>query len=187
MSFLRPAVFALTAMLLSGPAFAADMWTVRKEESRLGFTAIQQQSEFEGVFKSFEAEIQFSPEDLAGSKVVVTVDTGSFDSASRDRDGQVGDKAWFWTASFPTARFETKSFRAVEGGFEAVGDLTIRDKTREVVLAFTVDIDGDVARMTGQTSLDRREFDVGTGQWADDGFVGFPVTVNVSIVADKTR
>jgi polyisoprenoid-binding protein YceI len=177
---------AALGFCLTGAAEAADRWEVRADESRLGFVATQQKFPFDGEFKEFEAEILFSPDDLAGSKVVVSVDIASFDSGSRDRDGQVGDRDWFSVKSFPTARYETTGFEALDdGSYKALGELTIRDKTQAVDLPFTLEIDGTVARMSGETRLDRRDFNVGTGQWRDDNFVGFPVTVKITLVADK--
>ena len=167
-------------------ALAAEAWTVRKEESRLGFTAKQQGQDFDGAFQRFEADIRFSPEDLTGSKVVVVVDITSFHTGSAQRDDNYGGADWFAIKAFPEARFETKHIgHRKDGRFEALADLTIRDKTQEIRLPFSYSVTDGVARVEGETVIDRRDFDIGLGQWASGDTIGHLVKVSVSLVADK--
>jgi polyisoprenoid-binding protein YceI len=150
------------------------------------FTAQQQGAPFSGEFKTFDADISFDSADLAHSSVVATVDVGSFDSKSSDRDTQVKDATWFNVAKFPQARFVSKSFRDLGGGkYEAVGVLTIRDVSKDAVLPFTLKIDGSVAHMNGTLAIVRTDYGVGQGEWATSSWVGKDVKVDVKLVADK--
>ncbi len=93
------------------PAFAADTWQVKADDSDIKFSGTQLGADFEGAFDKFTAEIVFSPDDLAGSKVSVLIDIASVDTENADRDSQIISADWFDVAQWPTARFETKSFR----------------------------------------------------------------------------
>lgn len=190
MKMLRRKMIAAVLGLLSAACLSAgaeaSTWKARASESRLEIKAIQQGAEFTGRFETFAAEIVFNPADLAAAKVVATIKTGSFNSSSKDRDGQVREKDWFHVAQFPDATFKTKSFaKTGESRYEAIADLTIRDVTREVVLPFTLVIDGDVARMAGEVTLKRTDYGVGQGDWASGAWVGLDVKVLVTIVADR--
>ena len=173
------------ALALPVGAMAA-VWNMRPAESRITITATQQGANFTGQFKKFDTEIKFDPKDLAQSSVTATIDTGSFDSQSSDRDSEVKSSDWFDIAKFPVAKFQTKSFKDLGGGkYQAVADLTIRNMTKEVVLPFTLAINGKVAKMTGSLSLLRTDYGVGQGQWTSTDWVGGDVKVDIALTADQ--
>jgi len=184
---LRTAVLGLAlAAGLAGPAAAATEWTVVHDDSRLGFEATQGGSTFEGSFSDWRAEIAFSPDDLTASAVTVEVAIGSFDANARDRNSTAMGEQWFAVEDHPTAVFETADFRHLEGDrYEAVGDLTIKGVSREVVLPFTLTIEGDTARMDGALTLLRTEWNLGTGDWSTGEVVGLDVRVVVDLVAER--
>jgi polyisoprenoid-binding protein YceI len=51
-------------------------------------------------------------------------------------------------------------------------------------LPFTLDLSGNTARMTGTTTLDRRDFGIGAA-YPDQVSVGFAVTVDVALTAQR--
>lgn len=176
--------------LVFGFSVCADaaVWHMRPAESTITVTATQQGASFTGQFKKFDAQINFDPKDLSHSSVVATIDTGSFDSQSSDRDPEVKSSDWFDIAKFPVAKFQTKSFKDLGGGkYQATADLTIRNVTKEVVLPFTLSINGKTARMNGSLSLLRTDYGVGQGQWASTDWVGGDVKVDVALVADAAN
>lgn len=177
---------ATTIAGFSGAGWAADPWVVEAGDSEIEFTGTQLGAAFEGEFKSFTAEIVFSPDDLAGSSVKVLIDIASVDTANGDRDSQIVSPDWFDAAQWPTAKFETKSFsETAPGQYEAVADLTIRDVTREVILPFDLEIEGNEAKAKGTVTINRTDFGVGQGQWADTSQVGDPVTIEIDIEAKR--
>lgn len=164
------------------PAAAATLWHIVPEQSRLGFTVSQQGGRIEGEFERFQAEIRFSPDDLADSGFEVSVDTASVDTDSRQRDRYLPGPVWFYTVRYPQARFETRAIqRRAGGGYEAVGELTIRGSTRRIALPFTWRREGDRARLQASVTIDRAEFGVGQGEWAETDAVGRQVTVIVDL------
>lgn len=183
-AFATPIVLALTAD--PAAAQAIDSWIVDHDDSRLGFTAFQGGA-FQGRFRDWQADITFSPDALDRSGVTVTVNLVSIETGDNDRDQTVTEAAWFDVDAHPEAVFETTAFRALdaEGRYEAVGDLTIKGVTREVVLPFTLSIDGDIATVEGGFTLDRTNWDLGTGDWSTEEIVGFPVEIEVSLTAER--
>jgi polyisoprenoid-binding protein YceI len=178
---------ALGACLLAGQAFAAPpTWTVDKAASRLGFKSSMSGMPFEGRFRQWDAQIAFDPKDLAGSKVNVSIQMASAATGDTSRDESLPSDDWFATSQFPRATFTSNSFKSLGGDrYQAAGTLTIRGKSAPVVLPFTLDITGDVARMNGQVAINRTAFGVGQGEFATGDTVPLDVTVVVSITAKK--
>ncbi|AXO14614.1 YceI family protein [Thalassospira indica] len=177
---------ATTIAGFSGAALAADQWVVDANESEIEFTGTQLGAEFEGKFESFDADIVFSPDDLAGSSVEVLIDIASVNTSNGDRDSQIVSPDWFDAAQWPTAKFATKSFSEIAPGkYEAVADLTIRDVTREVILPFDLEIEGNKAEAEGTVTINRTDFGVGQGQWQDTSQVGDAVTIKIEIEATR--
>ena len=90
-------------------------------------------------------------------------------------------------ADFPTARFETSTFRALGGDrYEAEGTLTIKDQTAPVTLAFTFRRDGEIARVEGTTTLDRTDFDLGMASDPNAQWVSRDIEVRIEVVAQPS-
>ncbi|MDP2697030.1 YceI family protein [Thalassospira sp.] len=182
------ASMTMVALLTGGSAsaLAADNWSVAAGDSAVTFTGTQLGASFDGAFETFDANIVFAPDDLAGSKVSVLIDIASVNTENADRDGQIASADWFDVAQWPMAKFETKEFREISPGmYEAIADLTIRDVTQEVQLPFSLTIDGNGAKASGEVTIQRTAFGVGQGQWSDTAQVGDDVTIKIDITATR--
>ena len=188
-----PGRLGLVLLLLAGPAAAqTPAWTV-EPASQVGFVATQGGSPVEGAFERFQAEIAFSPDDLEASKVVVVIEIASVESGSKDRDDTIRAAGLFDAATWPTARFEATRFLHREGNdYEAQGQLTMRDVTRDVVLPFTLEIaphpekTGHLrARARGELTVKRLDYGVGQGLWQDTSVVADEVTIVIDLKAER--
>ena len=180
---LRISLAALTGCLLSFPLAAAE-WEVDKAESHLAFHGSMLGVSAVGYFRHFESRITFDPDDIENAYVMIDVDMASVDSAHDERDTALKLPEWFAAGVFPRARFEARKFRQLdEASFEAQGSLTIKGITQEITLPFTLSIDDGNAFATGSLSLNRSDFEIGTGEWVTDRLVAFDVQVEFHIVA----
>jgi polyisoprenoid-binding protein YceI len=179
-------VLAGLSAVLATAAAAADRWQTVPEQSRLGFIGTQGGQPFEGRFGRFDADIRFRADDLAASAVVVTIDMASATTGDPQKDGALPQAEWFHVRAFPQARFETVRFRHLGGDdYEADARLTLRDVTRDVVLPFTLVVEGAQATAEGRLVLDRTVYGVGQGAWASGQVVGTNVTVTIRLVARR--
>ncbi len=177
-------VFVVTAM--SGAAQAADAWSVDADASTLAFVATQGGQEFTGQFESWQADIAFSPDDLAGSQVTVTIDMSTADAGANDRNSQLPTGDWFDVDNHPTATFVTTGFAHVDGDdYQATADLTIKGVTLPVTLPFSLTIEGNTATVSGALTLLRTDYSVGEGQWSSGDTVGLDVRVEVDLTATR--
>jgi polyisoprenoid-binding protein YceI len=184
---IRPIPVAAAALFCVTPALGAH-WNVDAARSRLGFTVQWSGEPFNATFKSWKADINFDPADLAHSHVVVTVDLGSEASDTPDNDDGLKGPQGFSIAQFPTARFDTASFKHGAGNaYMATGTLSLHGMTRPVTLPFTLAIAGDTAHVTGRAEVLRTDFGLGQGEWAAATPIAHEVTINLDLTATKAR
>ena len=185
---IRPTLLgAVAALVLAAPALAAPAaWTVDKGASRLAFKSSFGGDSFDGAFRRWDAQIAFDPKALAASKVVVTVDMASADAGDESRNEALPTDDWFAARKFPRATFTTRAIKDLGGGrYQATGDLAIRGISKPVVLPFTLQISGAVAKMSGSVTINRTAFGVGQGQFKSAETVPLDVTINVSLQAHR--
>lgn len=164
-------LFLITAI----PAVAAD-YSVQPG-STLGFTGTFQGEAFTGQFKKFDATISYDPGNLAASKFDVSVDIISVATGDSDRDSALPGDEFFATAKFPNARFVSTAFRKDGDQVIAEGTLTIKGISKPVSLDVGFMPNGSGAILDVTTKLDRSDFGVGTGDYADTSTIGADVTV----------
>lgn len=161
-------------------------WRVQEDRSSLTFATTQSGAPIRGRFRSWTADIVFSPEALDQSRVRVVVDMGSFATEDADSQGVLAGSEWFDVANHARATFSADRFRSLGSDrYEARGSLRIKGISGPATLRFTLKIDGDTARMTGTTSLDRTAFGVGTGEWAGTDDIPGTVQVEATVVATR--
>lgn len=175
--------------LLSVPAFAAETvqrWKINPEESSIRFSGRHAGKEFTGKFKTWKADIAFDPARLAESAVDVTVETGTAETGNALYDGSLRAMEWLNPKEFPTAIFKTSTFRETgEGAYEASGTLTLKGQTQDLVLPFSLKLEGDTATMNGTVTLDRLAFDVGKAADPKAEWVDKDIKVSVDVKASK--
>ena len=182
----RTLAHAALSMLAALPAWAAASWTVNPQESRIAFSGTHAGRTFTGTFGKWSADIAFDPADLAGSKAIVRVDLTSAKTGDATYDKTLPTADWFDTAKSATATFTTTSFKAVgPKRYEADGTLELRGAKAPVVVAFDLDISGDVARVTGRTRLQRLTFDLGKKSDAGGEWVSLEIPVEIALSAKR--
>src|SRR5690606_32567261 len=116
------------------PGTAAE-WSIDQSASSIEFSGNHAGSDFRGLFQDWEGHVWFDPEDLAGSRAIVLVRTGSARTGDATQEGSLAQAEWFDVESFPIARFEAEMFRSLGGNrFEADGTLVIKQATVPVTL-----------------------------------------------------
>lgn len=170
----------IALLLALGSAQATD-WQVQPDASTLRFAGRMQGEGFDGGFARFTAAIRFDPADLDSARFEVTVDLASVDSANAERDETLVGPGFFDVEHNPQARYTASRFRAEGDGFVAEGSLTLNGQTHPVPLHFRWTPSGAGAVLEGAARLDRLQFDVGAGDWADPDVIGHTVEVSTRL------
>jgi polyisoprenoid-binding protein YceI len=165
---------------------AATTYVLDPAKSLLEFRFMQAGAENKGHFSRFTTTLTLSDANLAASKLDVTIDVSSLDTADKERDTTLRGVDLFNVAKFPKARFTATSLtRTGAGHYEAAGKLTIRDTTRDVRVPFTFEVKtepgGAAGYMTGKATIKRLDFGVGQGEWKSTEGVANEVPVSFSL------
>ena len=144
---------------------SAGYWIIDPTHTRIGFVARHLMvTKVRGHFATFEGSITIADEPH-GSTADVTIQTASVDTGTADRDGHLRSADFFEAEKYPEMTFRNARVVAQKGtDFTVVGDLTIKDVTREVQL--DVELDGVVKdpwggirlAVTAGTDIDREDW-----------------------------
>ena len=176
------ALFATAGLMLAAlPALAAQ--TLVPAQSKIGFAFKQMNVPVDGSFKRFDAKVDFDLAKPEKTQATITVDLTSIDVGSPDGNKTTQGKDWFNTASTPKATFVASSVKAAGGGkFEAKGKLTIKGVSKDVTATLTAKQDGANLDVEGSFPMQRLQYKIGDGEWADTGTVADEVTVKFKLV-----
>lgn len=179
-------VFPVAATLLIATPACAAHWTVDYAHSKLGFTVLWSNEPFSAAFKSWKADVDFDPQDLAHARADVSVQLGSEASDEAEFDDGLKGALGFQVSQFPTAHFVTAGFTHKTGdAYVATARLSIRGVTKDVTLPFTLTIEGNRAHMKGTATVIRTDYGVGQGTWSAPNPVAHEVTVTVDLTATR--
>jgi polyisoprenoid-binding protein YceI len=103
-------------------------------KSSLAFSSKQMGVPVPGNFKRFTSQISFDPAKPTAASTTLEIDLASIDAGSKDANDEVVGKQWFNVKAFPTAKFVSTGVKALGGNrYEALGKMTIKGQTRDVV------------------------------------------------------
>ncbi|GLR17971.1 YceI family protein [Portibacter lacus] len=125
---------------------ATTKWVIDPTHSEVGFKVKHMMiSTVKGHFESFNATVKSDSDDFQNAQIAVSIDVDSISTKNKDRDGHLKSDDFFNAGEFPQIVFKSKSF----DGNQLVGDLTIRNTTKEVTL--NVDYNGTAVDPYGNT------------------------------------
>lgn len=174
-----------------GPATEMAAWEVDANHSRVGFSVRHFFTPVEGEFDDYDVDLSFDPEAPENGHVRVTIDAASVDTGNDRRDADLRGPSFFEAETFPELSFESDRIERIsDTEFIVHGKLTIRDVTRPIELEVTLlgmrELDGDLQRngrmiagFEAAAIIDRRDFAVGSGRWAETVVLGPDVTISV--------
>jgi polyisoprenoid-binding protein YceI len=152
-------------------------------------------SSVKGAFDDVQGTVWVDESDATTVLVDVTIQVASIDTRQEQRDAHLRSTDFFDAARFPTITFRS---RMVEGNhhdskFRVVGDLTIRDVTRQVVLDVSAEgrlIDPwgeERAGFSAHGKIDRTDFGLTWNQALETGGVLVSNEVTISVEVELIR
>ena len=118
------------------PAPEAPSWALDASHSHVSFAVRHMMiANVRGEFGKVSGQASYDPENPERSRVTVNIDVASINTREEKRDAHLRSADFFDAEKYPTMTFTSKAVRRRGDGLEIVGDLTIRDTTREVKLA----------------------------------------------------
>jgi polyisoprenoid-binding protein YceI len=172
-----------------------NTWNIDTAHSGIGFSVRHMVvSKVRGRFTKFAGSIRIDDADIAGAEATLTIEAASIDTGVPDRDAHLRSAEFFDVEKFPELHFHSKRIEKLDDvRYRLVGDLAIRDITREVVL----DIEyGGRAKdpwgnervgFVGKTSIDRRDFGLTWNQLLETGGIVVGDRVDIDIEIEGVR
>ncbi len=174
---------------------AVQTWNIDKTHSIAEFAVKHMMvSTTKGRFADFEGVIEIDEEHPTLSSVRASIDTASVDTKEATRDEHLRSDDFFSSERFPTMTFaSTRVERVDEENYRVIGDLTIRDVTREVVL--DTEFSGQAADpwgnqragFTATTKINRKDFGLNWNNVLEAGGVLVSDTVKITLNIEAVR
>lgn len=172
---------------------AITTWNIDRAHSSIHFSARHMVfAKVRGAFTDWAGTVKIDPADLGSAKAEVEIKATSIDTSTADRDTHLRSADFLDVEKFPVIRFESTRVEGVGSErFKLVGNLTIRDVTREVTLDAEFGGKGkdpwgnDRVAFSAKTSLNRRDFGLTWNQALETGgvLVGDRIEVEIELQA----
>jgi polyisoprenoid-binding protein YceI len=141
-----------------------------------------------GHFTKWNAKLQLDTAEPTRSSVEVDIEAASIETGVADRDTHLRSPDFLDAAKYPTLRYRSRRVEAAsKDRLRVIGDLTIRDVTREVVLDVEYGGQGKDpwgntrVGFTATTSLNRKDFGLTWNQALETGGVLVADRVDIEI------
>jgi polyisoprenoid-binding protein YceI len=166
-------------------------WQIDFAHSHIQFSVRHMMiSKVRGRFERFGGTVELDQQNPANSRVEIQIEAASIDTKSNDRDNHLRSPDFFNADQYPYLTFKSTRVEPIdETHGRLIGDLTIRDVTREVVL--NVEYAGQVkspwgttnAGFSAETKINRKDWGLNwnvaleTGGW----LVSDEITINIEL------
>lgn len=186
---MRYVLYLLLAVcwLSSATPSLAQTWAVDLHHSTIMFLVDHIFVKVPGTFDEVRGQVRFDPKRPGQALVDVEIPVASVNTRVKQRDDHLRSADFFNAAQYPTMRFASSNFRQIgKGRYEARGRLTIKNVTKDVVVPFTwlgskpspMSKDGQlVGGLEGRLKLNRLDYHVGDGSFAEKGLIGREVEI----------
>jgi polyisoprenoid-binding protein YceI len=187
-------IFCATSIL---PAHAAgSQWKLDPAHAGIYFEIDHIYSATRGYFEDFEGKVVFDSDNLSGSSFDFEVKVKSINTADSKRDGHLRSEDFFDVRKFPVMTFKSTSIKQIEGdNYVVEGTMKVKDVSKNVSIPFTFfgikpnpfDKGSEVAGFEARMTIDRLEYNVGSGKYYEMGVVGKDVDVLISFEATRNK
>ncbi|MFP4533016.1 MAG: YceI family protein [Desulfobacterales bacterium] len=186
-----PFIVVLLVLFLAGFAYGEEQkWKIDKNHSSIYFDVRHTYVTVRGLFKGFRGNIQFDPENKDAGRVEFEVDTTSIDTNIVKRDNHLRSGDFFNASKYPLMTFNSTNVKHVsDNQYIVEGELTVKDVIQTVQVPFTyfgirenpLKKGEQVAGFEGEFTINRLDYNVGNGEFAEMGVVGEDVSIVVAL------
>ena len=174
----------------ASPPPARATYTIDPVHSELSFRIRHLLGRVAGTFRDWSGEIVMDTETPAASRVDVDVKVASIDTGKAERDAHLRTPDFFAVEQFPVMTFKSTNVTVQGESIRILGDLTIRGRTKPVVLVGTYQgrfpdpWGGMRVAFLASTTINRHDFGVSyDGPFLDVGQIGDEVWIDIAIEA----
>ncbi len=185
-----PLLMLTLALTLSTAAFAADEYKIDPVHSSANFSVRHMLvSTVKGRFTDVTGTILYDEKDVTKSSVTATIKVASVTTDVAQRDNHLKSPDFFDAAKYPEMRFVSTRVEKRGDQLVAIGNLTIKDVTKQVELPFTIVAAemGGTKRIGVDTSIKLIRYDYNVSYDPTGAAVSKEVTIDLNLEADAVK
>ena len=115
-----------------------------------------------GIIGGLQANVQFNAATLASSSIEASVDVNTINTDNSSRDDHLKSDEFFDIAHYPKITIKSVSFKHKSGSnYTGVFNLTIKGKTKQVEIPFTITEKGNELAFKSSFKLNRLDYGIG--------------------------
>lgn len=182
----RRLVLAAAVVPLAAIAAPLPGWSGDSAAGRIGFTAHWQHTPVKGAFGHFQVTARLDPAHPQGGRLTVRIDTNSVSTASPDITRAIRGSDWFDAARYPHAVFTaTRLSASGTGRMRVQGTLRLKGVSRTISFPMQTAVDAGKLRLSGEFTLNRLDFGIGAGRWAQGSVIATAVAVDFAVTLER--
>lgn len=167
-------------LALTGFKYKAQniQWTV--VSSTVSFKIKNAGFKIDGKFGALTATIVFDETKISGNSIDAIIDSKTINTGNGTRDGHLKKEDYFDVDKFPKIQMKATLFgKETSGTFRGYFKLTIKDKTKDVVLPFSFIQKDGKGLFKGTFTINRLDYGVGESSMILSNDATITIEVNV--------
>lgn len=165
----------LIAASASLPVCAQECYTVDGSRGSVSYEVQQAGSPFRGNFRRFGGQVCLSEE--RATRIDVWLDPASVDSGLPEIDAALKGKEFFAAKQYPRVAYTSQSVEPHGSAQLAHGMLEMKGKHLNLDVPFSLRRQGAGFVVSGALTLNRLDYDIGTGEWSNTSWLSGEVKV----------
>lgn len=186
---MKKVFFILSAALVTLVASAYTIqaiinWQILSDKAQVKFKMEAHGQDLIGSFTGAKGDVKFDAANLGASSFNCSIDVATINTGVEQRNGHLQAKGWFNAAEFPTINFTSSKIEKAADGYNAVGKLSMKGVSKDVVIPFTFESSAvDAGTFKGSFTIKRGDFGVGK----TDGDIGNEVIIMLEIPVAQSK
>ena len=183
-------VFVMIFLCVGTALGESQKWGIDKNHSSIYFDVRHTYVTVRGLFDDFSGTVMFDPQNKDASRVNFEVKVASINTNIAERDKHLRSADFFDASKYPEMTFKSTNIKHIEDNQYVVeGNLTVKDVTKQVAIPFTyfgvrenpLKKGQRVAGFEAEFTINRLDYNVGTGKFAEMGVIGEEVSIVVAL------
>lgn len=180
-SWLTSTLISALALFSTSGFAETSCYRANGDSGELNFRGLADGAPFSGFFEDFDVTVCLQALDLTTAEIEVRVHTGSATVGNRQGDEALRGDELFAPERFPEAVWRLAGVTASDPGFEARGELRLRDVTGKQAVHLQLEQADKDVWLSGHAEIQRLDYNVGLGEFADTEFIRNRVDVRFEL------
>ncbi len=170
LTMFRRVFFSLSLIAIFAVPGLGQSLKVDKEKSKIDFVGKKPDGKHAGGFKDFTSEAKVNMESPDKSSLTIEIKTDSLWSDDEKLTGHLKNPDFFDVKKYPTIKFESTKIEVSDDKATIIGKLTMLDKTVEVKIPTTTELNDKSLTLKADFKIDRTKWGMnyGKGKIEDD-------------------